>query len=102
MPKYLLETIYYSLFNSHIIYASQIWGQSKSDHCRKLVELQDKVLRICNFLPDTAPLRRYIEKFKNTETSCLYSLTKHISKTLTINIINMQPVPLHTQFYFCP
>ena len=54
--KYLLKTIYYSLFNSHVIYASQIWGQSKSDHFRKLVELQDKALRIINFLPDRAPL----------------------------------------------
>ena len=43
--KYLLKTIYYSLFNSHVIYASQIWGQSKSDHFRKLVELQDKTLK---------------------------------------------------------
>ena len=57
MPKYLLKAIYYSLFNSHLIYASQIWGQLKSDNFRKLVELQDKALRIINFLPDTAPLR---------------------------------------------
>ena len=57
MPKYLLKAIYYSLFNSHLIYASQIWGQLKSDHFRKLIELQDKALRIINFLPDTAPLR---------------------------------------------
>ena len=39
IPKYLLKTIYYSLFNSPLIYASQIWGKSKSDHFRKLVEL---------------------------------------------------------------
>ena len=56
-PKYLLKTIYYSLFNSHLIYASQIWGQSKSDHFRKLVKLQEKALRIINFLPDATPLR---------------------------------------------
>ena len=37
------------------MYASQIWGQSKSDHFRKLVEIQDKALRITNFLPDIAP-----------------------------------------------
>ena len=28
-PKSLLKTIYFSLFNSHLIYACQIWGQSK-------------------------------------------------------------------------
>ena len=57
MPKYLLKTIYYSLFNSHLIYASQIWGESKSDHFRNLVKLQEKALRIINFLPDATPLR---------------------------------------------
>ena len=56
-PKHLLKTIYYSVFNSHLIYASQIWGQSKSDHFRKLVKLQEKALRIINFLPDATPLR---------------------------------------------
>ena len=29
-PKCLLKTIWYSLFNSHIIYANQIWGQLKT------------------------------------------------------------------------
>ena len=57
MPKYLLKTIYYSLFNSHLIYASQIWGQSQRDHFRKLVELQSKARKVINFLLDTAPLR---------------------------------------------
>ena len=56
-PKYLPKTTYYLLFNSHLIYASQIQGQSKSDHFRKLVELQDKAFKIINFLPDTALLR---------------------------------------------
>ena len=63
-PKYLLKTIYYSLFNSHLIYASQIWQQSKSDHFRKLVELQDKALRVISFLLDTAPLR---DIYKNSQ-----------------------------------
>ena len=63
-PKYLLKTIYYSLFNSNLIYASQIWGQSKSDHFRKLVELQDKALRIINYLSDTALLRDIYENSK--------------------------------------
>ena len=27
VPKFLLKTIYYSIFNSHLIYACQVWGQ---------------------------------------------------------------------------
>ena len=30
VPKFLLQTIYFCLFNSHLIYASQIWAQQKT------------------------------------------------------------------------
>ena len=54
-PKYPLKT-YFTLFNLHLIYARQIREQFKSDHLRKLGELQDKALRTISFLPDTVPL----------------------------------------------
>ena len=50
-PKFLLKTIYYSLFNSHLIYASQIWGQIKTKLFEEVVKLQNKAIRIINFLP---------------------------------------------------
>ena len=55
-PKPLLRTIYYSLFNSHLIYACQTWGQSKTELFNKIQQLQDKALRIINFLPHTVPV----------------------------------------------
>ena len=51
MPKFLLKTIYYSLFNSHLIYASQIWGQIKTKLFQEVVKLQNKAIRVINFLP---------------------------------------------------
>ena len=51
MPKFLLKTIYYSFFNSHLIYASQIWGQIKTKLFQEVMKLQNKALRIINFLP---------------------------------------------------
>ena len=45
-PKYLLRIIHYSLFNSHLIYASQIWGQSKPDHFIKLVDFKTRHLEL--------------------------------------------------------
>ena len=50
-PKFLLKTIYYSLFNSHLIYASQICGQTKRKLFQEVVKLQNKAIRIINFLP---------------------------------------------------
>ena len=41
-PKFLLKTIYYSLFNSHLIYGSQIWGQTKTNLFLEVVKLQNK------------------------------------------------------------
>ena len=40
--KSLLRTIYYALFNSHLIYACQIWGQSKPEPFNKIQKLIDK------------------------------------------------------------
>ena len=50
-PKCLLKTIYYSLFNSHLLYASQICGQIKTKLFQEVVKLQNKAIRIINFLP---------------------------------------------------
>ena len=38
-PKFLLKTIYYSLFNSHLIYACQIWEQTKTDLFKEIEKL---------------------------------------------------------------
>ena len=48
VPKFLLKTIYYSLFNSHLIYASQVQSQNKK-FLENLSTLQDKAIRIINF-----------------------------------------------------
>ena len=44
-----------SQLNSHLIYACRTWGQSKTELFNKIQKLQDKALRIINFLPRTTP-----------------------------------------------
>ena len=48
VAKFLLMTIYYSLFNSHLIYACQMLGQNKK-YPEKLSTLQNKAIRMINF-----------------------------------------------------
>ena len=48
VPNFLPKTIYYSLFNSHLIYACQVCGQNKK-YLEKLSTLQNKAIRILNF-----------------------------------------------------
>ena len=45
MPKSVLKSIYYSIFNSHLIYGSQIWGQGLSES-NKINKLQKKAIKI--------------------------------------------------------
>ena len=52
VPKWLLRTIYFSLFNSHLIYGCEVWGQRDVRLFRNIQELQDKAVRIINFKPD--------------------------------------------------
>ena len=48
VPKFLLRTLYFTLFSSHLIYACQVWGQDPL-YLRRLSILQNKALRIINF-----------------------------------------------------
>ena len=55
--KFLLKSIYYSIFNSHLIYACQIWGQkNNSEKPHQLSKFQDKALHIIHFLSPQSPL----------------------------------------------
>ena len=46
--------IYISLFNSHLIYTCQIWGQ-REDLINKISAIQDKAIRIINLKPKNYP-----------------------------------------------
>ena len=107
--KYLLKTIYYSLFNSHVIYASQIWGQSKSDHFRKLVELQDKALKFPSW---HGSFKRDIHKnskilklhdYIALQTTLLIKdfFSEKLPKPLNEHSKKLNQHSMYTQFYFC-
>ena len=55
IPKFLLKTIYYSIFNSQLINACQVWGQN--ENClKKLSTLQNKAIRIIKFKQQDFPV----------------------------------------------
>ena len=80
--KSLPRTIYYPLFNSHFIYACQTWRQSKIVIFNKIQKLQarrltfflqDKALRISNFLLNTVPAS---EIYKTSKILRLHLIAK--------------------------
>ena len=57
VPMHLLRTLYYLLFDSHLIYASEIWGQNQTNKvlllCLETIT-QDNAIKIINFQPQTS------------------------------------------------
>ena len=71
LPKKELKSIYYAIFNSHMISGCQIWGQTQNVHNNKISLLQNRALRIINFKDfraDANPL------YKDTNVLKLQSL----------------------------
>ena len=44
-----LKTLYFAIFNSHLIYGCQIWGQVNNSFNRNIFKLQNRALRIITF-----------------------------------------------------
>ena len=45
----LLRTIYYAMFESHLWYGCQLWGQTQTQVLQIIEKIQNKALRITNF-----------------------------------------------------
>ena len=75
VPKFLLKTLYYTIFHSHLIYTCQIWGQG-SNTLNKIQPLQDKAVRIINFKPD------------NHNVGELYKRDKILKVSVYIKLLN--------------
>ena len=60
LPQNQLRSVYFSIFSSHMNYASIVWGQNLNAHIKRIVKLQNKALRVINFAPyDSDPLNLY-------------------------------------------
>ena len=51
----LLKTIHYELFESHLCYAAQVWGQGSSNVVDMVKRTQNKALQIISFKDRTGP-----------------------------------------------
>ena len=41
--------IYFGIFSSQLVYASQIWAQTQNRHVNQIEKLQNNALRVINF-----------------------------------------------------
>ena len=69
-----LKTTNFSLFNSHLIYACQIWGQSKTKLFQVIEKLQDKAICIISFLAKGASVKEAYSTLKTLKIRDFISL----------------------------
>ena len=88
-PK-LLRTLYFSIFESHLRYGCQIWGQHSNHNLKDIANLQRKAIRIINFKNKYTPVEPL---FKETKIMTLNETIKPESCLLVLHHIN-QCLPL--------
>jgi len=55
LPRKIMKSLYYSYFNSHLVYGIELWGpNSNQSNINRLTVLQKKAVRLINNLPYNA------------------------------------------------
>ena len=97
VPRYLLRTIYFAIFNSHLIYACEIWGQEqKNTLFEKLIKLQEKALRTINFknFDENANIL-----FKDNKILKISDFISYKNTLLVRNSINRENLPIFNEMF---
>ena len=91
----LLRTLYFSIFESHLRYGCQIWGQHSNHNLNDTANLQRKAIRIINFKSKYTPVEPL---FKETKIMTLNEIIKsencllashHINQCLPLSLKNL-------------
>ena len=97
-----LRSVYFAIFDAHLRYGSQIWGQQKTGTIKQIEKLQDKAIRIINFKSKNDPSNPLYKSMKILKlndvilfNNCMFVLKRitHFltsSKNYTMNIITIQ------------
>ena len=68
VPTDFLKSVYYSLFDSHLKYAVETWGQNEIWYITAINKCQNKALRIINFKDFREPSMLLFEKNESAYT----------------------------------
>ena len=60
----LLRTIYYAIFEPHLRYGCQLWGQAQTQVLQNIEKIQNKTLRILNFKNPLKPVEQIYKESK--------------------------------------
>ena len=97
VPKFLLKTIYYSIFNSHLIYGCEVWGQNQNNVLvHRLQKLQEKAVCLINFETNTNVVGRLL---KDSNILKLTDFIKYKYALFIRNSLRKENIPIFNEFY---
>ena len=97
VPKFLLKTIYYSIFNSHLMYGCEVMGQNQSNMLvRRLQKLQEKAVCLINFETNTNIVGRLL---KGSNILMLTDFIKYKYALFIRNSLRQENIPIFNEFY---
>ena len=97
VPKFLLKTIYYSIFNSHLIYDCHVWGQNQNNALvQRLQKLQEKAVCLINF--ETNP-NLVGQLLKGSNILKLTDFIKHKYALFIRNLLRKKNISIFNEFY---
>ena len=97
VPKFLLKTIYYSIFNSHLIYGCEVWGQNQNNVLvHRLQKLQEKAVCLINFETNTNVVGWLL---KDSNILKLTDFIKYKYALFNRNSLRKENIPIFNEFY---
>ena len=97
VPKFLLKAIYYSTFNSHLIYDCEVWSQNQNNVLvQRIKKLQERAVCLINFESDpnvVGQLPKDINILKLTDFT-IYKYALFIR-----NSLRKGSIPIFNEFY---
>ena len=97
VSKNTLRMIYFGIFSSLLTYGSQIWGQTKNKHVKRIENLQNKAIRVIHFAKFNAPSNQLYKESRILKLSdhiklqnfmFVYNCTKKELPTALLNNFN--------------
>ena len=87
------ENCIYCLFNTHLRYACQVWGQGNSDRLVMIQRAQNRTIRVINFKGERHPSEPQFTEAKIINHTNIYVCVHDVTKTM----FNVTLKSLHTR-----
>ena len=90
-PK-LLRTIYYAIFEPHLRYGCQLWGQAQIQVLQNIEKIQSKTLRILNFKNPCEPIEQIYKEYNSFTLNAIRTWNLFQNKlSTTTSLPNLTP-----------